>query len=173
MNRASRRITQILTFIGLILLLTGLASKTLLVAYGLDETAKIAEADNALKQAFGVVLAAEKEGANVSALITKMNQAGMLLAQAEVDYRSGNSGEAADKAAQCLAALQGVSDEALAMRDKALQNAQQAFWNTIAITIVSSVIFVIVLVLIWHWFSNKYLRRLLEMKPEAVVDVES
>jgi CHASE3 domain sensor protein len=162
-----------MTSVALILLLTGLTTRSLLVAHGLDETAKIAEADNALKQTFGAVLAAEKEGANVSALMVKMNQAGMLLAQAAVDYRSGNSGEAVNKAAQCLEALQSVSEEALALKDKALKDAQQAFWNTITVSIVSAILSVVVLVLVWHWFRNHYLDGLLKMKPEAIVNAES
>jgi hypothetical protein len=172
-SHANKSHVQILIFIWLILLLMGLASRNLPISHGTDEASKIDEADNDLKQAFEAVLAAENAGANVSGLMARLNQAGVLLAQAEMAYRDASSAEAADKASQCLIALQGVSDEASALRDSALANSQQVFRQSITISSISAVVFLLMLVLVWRWFSRYYMRKLLKMKPEAVLNAEA
>ena len=173
MNYNDKNLARTLISAGLILLLAGLASGRLLVTYGLGETGKIVEADNALKEAFETVLTAENAGANVSGLMVKLNQAGAFLAQAEMAYRNGDSAEATENAEQCLTTLQGVSDEASASMDSALANSQQVFWEGVTISTIGAVAFLVVLAFVWRWFSRRYLRKSLRMKPEVVPDADA
>jgi hypothetical protein len=172
-NCNDKDLARTLISAGLILLLASLTSGHLLVTYGLDETGKTVEADNALKQAFEAVLAAENAGANVSGLMVKLNQAGVFLAQAEMAYRNGDSDKATENAKQCLITLQGVSDEASASRDSALTNNQQVFWQSVTISTIGAVAFLVLLGFIWRWLSRRYLRKLLKMKPEVVPDADA
>jgi len=172
-NYNDKNLARTLISAGLILLLAGLASGRLLVTYGLGETGKIVEADNALKEAFETVLTAENAGANVSGLMVKLNQAGAFLAQAEMAYRNGDSAEATENAEQCLTTLQGVSDEASASMDSALANSQQVFWEGVTISTIGAVAFLVVLAFVWRWFSRRYLRKSLRMKPEVVPDADA
>jgi hypothetical protein len=172
-NYNDKNLARTLISAGLILLLAGLASRHLPVTYGLGETGKIVEADNALKKAFETVLTAENAGANVSGLMVKLNQAGAFLAQAEMAYRNGDSAEATENAEQCLTTLQGVSDEASASMDSALANSQQVFWEGVTISTIGAVAFLVVLAFVWRWFSRRYLRKSLRMKPEVVPDADA
>lgn len=173
MNYNDKNLARTLISAGLILLLAGLASRHLLVTYGLGETGKIVEADNALKKAFATVLTAENAGANVSGLMVRLNQAGAFLAQAEMAYRNGDSAEATENAEQCLTTLQGVSDEASASMDSALANSQQVFWEGVTISTIGAVAFLVVLAFVWRWFSRRHLRKSLRMKPEVVPDADA
>lgn len=173
MNYNDKNLARTLISAGLILLLAGLASRHLLVTYGLGEAGKIVEADNALKKAFETVLTAENAGANVSGLMVRLNQAGAFLVQAEMAYRNGDSAEATENAEQCLTTLQGVSDEASASMDSALANSQQVFWEGVTISTIGAVAFLVVLAFVWRWFSRRYLRKSLRMKPEVVPDADT
>jgi hypothetical protein len=175
-NCNDKDLARTLISAGLILLLAGLASGHLFVTYGLSEAGKIVDvdnADNALKQAFEAVLAAENAGANVSGLMVKLKQAGVFLAQAEMAYRNGDSDKATENAKQCLITLQGVSDEASASRDSALANSQQVFWQSVTISTIGAVAFLVALAFVWRRLSRRYLRKLLKMKPEVVPDADA
>jgi hypothetical protein len=132
----------------------------------------IENAENALKQAFVAVLEAEGAGANVSGLVARLNEAGELLAEAEIAYRVGDASEAVSKAEECSGLADIVRDEALTLKGKALAMGQNVFWQNLSITLVESVVFLIFLLFVWDWFKRVYDKKLLKMKPEVAVDAE-
>ena len=134
-----------------------------------DQTASMLQAaNNAVNQAFNTVLDAEKAGANVTGLLSQLNVAGGILAQAENAYRTGDSGTAATKADSVLPIAQQVMTAAQSARQTAATLGQNAFWETIAFTAVGSVVFVYVLFLVWRRVKLRYIKNLCEAKPELV-----
>ena len=119
-------------------------------------------------QAFEAVLEAEEAGANVSILMADLDEAGALLAEAEVLRRNGNGDEAAGLADQAVVIANNVEREALELKNLALVNRQTFFWFSSVFSLVGASVFLIVLFFVWSWFRRVYVRRLLRMKPEVV-----
>jgi hypothetical protein len=117
-------------------------------------------------------LDAERVGANVSGLILRLNEAGELLAEAEMAYRVGNFSEAASKADQCYMLADGVIGEASSLKSSALADAQARFSSTLIFSLAGAVVFVTALILIWFLFKPFYAKKLLRMKPEVASNVE-
>jgi len=158
----------------LVFLIFGLAvGISLCVDEGEEAYSAVEEADNALKQAFAAVLEVERTGGNVSSLVARLNDAGEVLAEAEVAYRNGNWDRAAGKASECVAIADGVFVEALGLKDLALEDAQTRLSHTLMFSIAGAVVFVTGLVLAWVWFTHFYFGRLLKMRPEVEDDVEA
>jgi len=165
--RAHRKLLSI-TLIAILAL-----SLCLIVAYPAaaqtDQTAsKLQAANNAVEQAFNAVLDAEQAGANVTDLLSQLNVAGGYLAQAENAYRTGDSSTAATKADSVLPIAQQVMTAAQSAKQTATTSGQNAFWETIAFTIIGSIAFVYVLLLVWRRVKRNYIKNLSEAKPELV-----
>ena len=113
-----------------------------------DQTAsKLQAANTAINEAFNAVLAAEKAGANVTGLLAQLNVAEADLAEAENSYRSGDSSAAATQADSVLPIAQQVTTAAQNAKQTATVSGQNAFWSTIAFTVIG--VFVFVLVCFW------------------------
>ncbi|MEM3731876.1 MAG: hypothetical protein QXE74_08955 [Candidatus Bathyarchaeia archaeon] len=134
---------------------------------------KIKNLENTFGQAFSVVLEAEAAGANVSHLIVKLNDAGKLLAEAEMAYRIGNFAEASSKAEECSALIDGILNEALNLKSSAFADAKLRLSNTLLFSLISEIVFITTLISIWILFKHFYFRKLLEMKPEITSNVEA
>ena len=133
-----------------------------------DQTAsKLQAANNAVEQAFNAVLDAEKAGANVTGLLAQLNDAAGILAQAEDSYRTGDSNTAAAQADSVLPIAQEVTTAAQVAKQTALVSGQNAFWSTIAFTVIGAFVFVLVLFLVWRRFKRSYISKLHEAKPEV------
>ena len=155
----------------LVLVLVGLFSHGVFVARGADEaSSSVGEADVAVRRAFNATLDAERAGANVSGLILRLNEAGEILAEAEIALKDGNSSEAAGKAVQCIGIAESVKGDADVLKASALDEAQTVFWMSLTFSVVGIPAFVVVLMLVWHWFKRGYVRKMLGMKPEVAAD---
>jgi Na+/H+ antiporter NhaC len=134
-----------------------------------DQTAsKLQAANTAVNQAFKAVLDAEKAGANVTDLLTQINTTQNILAQAENSYRTGNTNQAATQADSVLPIAQQVTDAAHTAQQTATVNKQNAFNATIAFTVIGSIVFVWLLLMVWRRFKRNYIKNLSEAKPELV-----
>jgi len=162
-----------LTFCAILMLAGLVACGPLHASTGEEASSKIASADDALKLAFKRVLDAEEAGANVSSLTSDLNEAGESLAEAEVAYRNGNLTGAAGLADRCSALAETVSVEALALKDSALADSQQAFRSTFVFSTAAASALVAALILSWFWFKRAHARKLLGMKCEVVSDAEA
>ena len=133
-----------------------------------DQTeSKLQAANIAVEQAFNAVWGAEKAGANVTGLLVQLNVAAGVLAEAENSYRTGDSNTAAVQADSVLPIAQEVTASAQDAKQTALVSGQNAFWFTIAFTVIGSFVFVLVLFLVWRWFKRSYIKGLSEAKPEV------
>jgi CHASE3 domain sensor protein len=131
-------------------------------------SSKLQAANNAVNQAFNAVLDAEKAGANVTDLLAQINTAEGILAQAENSYRTGDSNTASTQADSVLPIAQQVTNDAESAKQTAIVSGQNAFWITIALTVIGVFVFVLVLFLVWRRFKRNYIKGLSEAKPELV-----
>jgi len=125
-------------------------------------------ANTAVNQAFSAVLDAEKAGANVTDLLSQLSYAGSILAGAENSYRAGDYNKAAIQADSVLPMAQQVTAAAQTAKQTATVNTQNAFWATIAFTVIGAFVFLWVLLLVWRRFKRNYIKNLSEAKPELV-----
>ena len=110
---------------------------------------------------------AEKAGANVTGLLAQLNVAEDDLAQAENSYRIGDSSTAATQADSVLPIAQQVTTAAQNAKQTAVVSSQNAFWSTIAFTVIGAFVFVLALFLVWRRFKRSYIKSLSEAKPEV------
>jgi CHASE3 domain sensor protein len=133
-----------------------------------QQASKLQGANTAVNQAFNAVLDAEKAGANVTDLLSQINTAQGILAQAENSYRTGDSNTASTQANSVLPIAQQVTNEAQDAKQTAIVSSQNAFWSTMGLTAIGVFVFVLALFLVWRRFKRNYIESLSEAKPEVV-----
>ena len=145
------------------------ASRFPFYVYGGDDaSSKIAEADNAVKQAFVATLEAEKAGADVSTLVAKLNEAEQLLTDANFASQVENYSGAIQLAEQCISSVNGVAEEAASQKSAAEKNHEKRLIATVVTTSFGLSLLLILSMLGWRFFKSRRLRRVLKMKPEVV-----
>jgi hypothetical protein len=132
-----------------------------------EASVAVADADGALRGAFGAVLDAERAGANVSGLIGRMNEAGVALTGARVALAAGNYSDAVSRAGECRGLADGVVLDAGVLKNDAAAQAS-LWWVTVLLGVTGSVVFVVILFLVWRRFKRYYADRLLGSRPEVV-----
>jgi ABC-type Fe3+ transport system permease subunit len=130
-----------------------------------DAAAKVSEAQSAVNSAFAAVQEAEQAGANITSLLSFLNETVGLLSNAEVAYKNGDLNGSVYNANQCIKKANVTLNDALALKSSASESAQGAFWSTLLYSLVGAAAFAVVLFLVWGWFSRRYVNRLLRMKP--------
>lgn len=133
---------------------------------------RIEAANTAIEQAFNAVLDAEKAGASVTGLLPQLNNAERILAQAENSYRTEDFNAAQAQANSAIPIAQKVTTVAQSAKQTALASSKNAFWSTIAITLIGVLVFVLGLFLVWRMLKRRYIKTLLGAKPE-VTDLEA
>lgn len=83
---------------------------------------KVSEAENKILDCYQAAFEAEKAGANISELLTTINEAGRLLSIAKLSYEYGDYDSAVELANQTLTILDGFIDEANALNKNAKQS---------------------------------------------------
>jgi hypothetical protein len=143
-----------------------LTSEHTVFAQSDQATLKLQTANNAIDGAFTAVQAAEKAGANVTGLLGQLDVAGGVLAQAKNSYQGGDLNAAAVEADRVLPIAQAVTISAQEAKQAALVSGTNAFWLTIAFTLIGASVFVLVLFLVWRRYKRGYMKKLFDSKPE-------
>lgn len=128
---------------------------------------KLDAARASINQAFTSVMEAEAAGANINNLISQMNDALGLLAQAENAFWQNDFDATAIKADGALLLAGQINTAAQNARESASSSRQSSFWLSIVFSIIGIVIFLVVLFQIWRWFKQRYTRNLLNLKIEV------
>lgn len=150
-------------------LVLGSVSRMSLEAYAEpDVSVKLAEAENAISEAFLAVRDAQDEGANVTDLIVRLNAAGEVLAAANVAFRNGDYQNASLLADECMIRVDGIADDVAALRSL-VESARvdETNLSLLGASVGLSVLFVAGL-LGWRLLKGFYLRRSLRMRPRLV-----
>jgi CHASE3 domain sensor protein len=131
-------------------------------------TSKLQVAITTVDQAFTAVLDAEKAGANVTDLLSQLSYVDSILARAENSYRTGDFNQAMIQADIVLPTAQQITLTAQSAKQTAKANTQNAFYTTVAFTVICSFVFVLVLFMVWRRFKRNYIKKLARAKPELV-----
>jgi hypothetical protein len=170
-NRLFRHVARGSSLLWIVLVIVGLLAHASTYVRATDEgTFSIGDADHAIRLAFNAALNAEMAGANVSGLIVRLNEAGDLLTNAEIANSTGNLTEAESLAGQCIGIAESVTDDAKTLQSSGLAKAELVFRDTLAFSVVSIGVFVVVYMLLWRRFRRNYVMRALRTKPEVEFD---
>ena len=140
-------------------------------ALGSDEdgaSLAIAGAEDAVASAYRAVLEAEGAGADIRDLAARLNNACNLLVQASFLYNAGNLDEAFRLANLCVDMGGEVAKEARARALLAILARIANFQLTIALSFFSVALIACISFYSWRVFKRRYIRRVLEMRPEVV-----
>jgi hypothetical protein len=161
--------THLKVFGGVLLILFAFSSFLLLpsvVGQASLVDSKLLAANNAVNNAFSDVLAAEKDGANVTSLLTQLNGAANLLADAEMNSRNGDFVSAGNNADGAVLIASQVSSAAQDAQLVAQDVARNNFTYTIMFSVAASIVFVLALILVWSRVKRSYKENLSNAKPE-------
>jgi CHASE3 domain sensor protein len=157
-----------ITLLAILTLSLGLLSVNSVIAQTDQAAGKLQAANMAVDQAFVAVLDAEKAGANVTNLLSQLNIVDGDLASAENSYRTGDLNNAVNQADNVLPLTQQITSAAQSAKQDALASERNATWTSVALTVVGSFVFVLVLFIVWRYFKRYYINELSEAKPEVV-----
>lgn len=138
------------------LLVVSSFSKCLYISMADQASSSLAEAEKAVGQAFNFVLEAEQSGVNATSLLTSLNEAASLLAQAKVANRTGDANKVTINANRAISISSEVNTAAVNAKEMALVSSRNAFWFTIAFYIIFASAFVLALFLVWRQFRRSY-----------------
>jgi hypothetical protein len=138
-----------------------------------NASVSIQEADSAVREAFQAVLKDERAGANVSGLLATLNEAGSLLAQAEMAYRNGDSGGAANYANNAYATAESVMTEASSLLSFSQAEASNTLLYSLVFSVSGALVFLAGLFLGWSRFKNRHAKKQYDLKPEVRPNVEA
>jgi hypothetical protein len=138
------------------------------VACSEAEDTSIEAAQASINNAFTNILAIEKLGGNITALLLRLNNATELLAQADNMERSGTTINMTSNSNSARQIADQVNEDAINLYSKTLAASQTNFWLIIAMSTIGIIIFVSILLLAWRFFKRRYMNKLLRMKPEVI-----
>jgi hypothetical protein len=124
---------------------------------------KRAEAD--LGSAFAAVAEAERAGANVTLLLTRLNVADGFLSEGYAAFRSGNYDSASSSAAACSGSIEGVLDDAGLLRSSAERAQNDRVLLTAVTTGVGLVMLFALGFLGWGFLKKWFSSRVLGLRP--------
>jgi hypothetical protein len=158
----------------LLLSMMGLQLQSICFVKGSDAASvNIQEADTAVREAFQAVLKDEQAGANVSGLLTTLNEAGSLLAQAETAYRNGDSSGYVAYANNAFTKAESALAEASSLLDSSRADAANTLLYTIVFSVSGALAFLAGLFLVWSRFKKRRVKKLDGLKPEVRSNVEA
>jgi hypothetical protein len=145
-----------------------IASVQMLPAKASGEADSIGIANLSINQAFTNVLSAEAAGGNVTGLLSRLNGAGELLAEAERGYQNGNLAGINDKTNNAILIANQVKSDAETLTVSSRNNSENSFLLTATFSIVGIALLLFALNLVWRRSKRGYYKKLLGSKPEVV-----
>ena len=169
MNFGLKGLARVVFSVSAVLLRVGSVVRCPVYGYSGDEAyRKIVEAEGSLRQVFGAVADAAGAGANVSSLTLKLDEAGGLLARANVSYRVGDYEKATLLAEQSIGSIVGVVQEANSLKAAAESNRLSHLYWTASFSSVGLSLLSVLGLFGWRFLKNRCIKSVLEMKPEEV-----
>ena len=141
-----------------LLLLIGLSSSPFVVyaESSSDADAALTSAKNKLVECLSATNAAEAAGANISDLTNTLNNAGLLLSNAESAYSSGDFQTAATLSAQCQIVLTNFISTAASLQSSASQRRSMDFLVTVVGSIAGTTVVIVGSLSVWVLLKRKY-----------------
>jgi hypothetical protein len=121
-----------------------------------DARSAIVAAENRIADCYRAAADAEKAGANITGLLSTLNEAGELLAKANLAYTMGDFVSAHDSAVQSQAKLDGFVPEADALRESAMKAGYSDFMVNVLGSIVGTVVVICGGFFVWVLLKRRY-----------------
>jgi hypothetical protein len=131
-----------------------------------DAAGQVTDASQALQDAFKSVVDAEQKGANVSLLLSRLDEAGSNLTWAEAALAVSNYSDAVSFAGVCKSEADLVGVDAVGLGNDAVL-AVGNWWIMVVFSVVGAVVFLAVLFVVWRFFKRGYLKRVMHSRPEV------
>jgi hypothetical protein len=159
------KIYDVLAAFILAALLFGYFARACFAVSPTDAEQALRNAEENLASAYVYVAEAERAGANISELLTRLVYAGGLLAEAKNSYSTGDYEKAYSLAINCSSAVNNIASDASDLKLKAEEAYGERLMFTAGISSVGlSVLFVLSL-FAWRFLRRWYVNRVLKMKP--------
>ncbi len=121
---------------------------------------KLESANMAFKEAFNAIYDAKTAGANITNLIEQLNNGADLLTQAKYAYLQNDFDAVIIKSEGVILLVEQVNTAAQNAKLFAYNSSQSALWLIRGVSIIGSIIFIIVLLLLWTWFKQRYVKKM-------------
>lgn len=132
------------------------------------EETSIQNANAAINQAFNSVLEAERSGGNVTQLLTRLNSAAEILADAQNSYQTGNTTGVSSKAVYAKRVADLVNTDAIALKDASSTLTSNSFWFIFTFSMGGAIVFGFLMLIVWQRFRRAYIKKMKSMKPDVV-----
>ena len=142
-------------------------SKTNATEDGSSTLLTIERAETALLSAYQAVQRAEKNEANVSSLVRRLNDALLFLDRANSSMNSGNFSGVGYLAERCYEICEEINSKAHEIEERSIKEADQKLHYLINLWLISIFIIVCGSFVIWRGFVKHYYRKTLKMIPEV------
>jgi len=120
-----------------------------------DAQSAIDQASQRVVVCYGAVVNATKAGANASALLSVLDDAGSMLFKAQVAFASGNFDSANDSARQSIQKLDGFEAQALGLQNAAARAGYSNFMFKVVGSMVGTVIVLVGSFVVWSWLKTR------------------
>ena len=147
-----------------------LQSLCLVWAGEMEALSEISRAEDSLKSAHLFVLDAERAGGDISELVAHLNTALEYFSEAERAFGSGKYDSAVLLAGRVVETSVVILNDAAGLRGIAEHQGEVAFRNQLLISLGAACSIVVFGFLGWRWFRDYYVRRMMGLRPEVVVD---
>lgn len=117
------------------------------------------DADSDFISTFSIVRDCERNGSNVSDLISSLNVCADYLSDAHVLYESGNVSGSAYYVDICFNILNDVKSDALVLREKSINDISLANGLTVFKSVASIIVIIIFGLVVWRIIRYQYLAR--------------
>jgi len=132
-----------------------------------EASVAINQAERDLGLAFAMVAEAESAGADVSALLNKLDIAGDFLSEAKAAFGTGDYENANPLAVDCSHTVEGLADDAASLKLDAEKAQSDRLLFTAMWSGVGLVLLLVLGFLGWKFLKRRYFRRILDMKPQV------
>jgi len=136
----------------------------------IEAVSEISRAENSLNSAYLSVLEAERAGGDISELVTSLNNALELYSESKNAFESGEYERAVLTAEKVVEASNIIQDDAVGLRGAAELHGKVSFRNQLFISLGAVCSIVVFGFLGWRRFKEYYLKRMMGMRPEVVVN---
>ena len=168
MSGLIRKMRTLLTVFIFFVLLTLSKTGVSLAVSESEAALRIDEAETAVNSAYVKVLEAEEKGADVLALLVKLNCGARNISEAQMRFRNGDFGGAVYYANLSVQSVEGVIEEAEQLKVLASDQYRENSFQTVTTSVLAVVVIILGDVICWQLSKKRYLQKLLKMKPEEV-----
>lgn len=149
----------------LVILIVSISNIHLLTdVYAETAYSNITIAENKVSSAFQTLRLAEIEGADISLLVLKLNNAIDLLSLAKIQYSNGDTKSSSENALMSIEECNAIEIEAQAARISAIEDAELKIEQNYYASRIAILIVFFSLLIMWRIIKDYYKKRVLKMK---------